>query len=83
MSLVPKADKKQDWARRGAELRLREIDQERSEIFAEFPELRGATKTRTMSPEARKRMSAGMRKYWLKRKSKLKVPGKNKSIPTT
>ena len=67
------------WARIGAMARLQELDQERAAILAAFPELRsggGAAKPakaagsrRTMSADAKKRMSAGMRKYWAKRKA--------------
>jgi hypothetical protein len=67
------------WARLGAEARLREIDEERATILAAFPELgrtgrsarqgSGGRKRRTMSAAARRRMSAGMRKYWAKRRA--------------
>jgi hypothetical protein len=67
------------WARIGAEARLRELEEERASILAVFPELRGAgqaatrrsggRKRRTMSAAARRRMSAGMRKYWARRKA--------------
>ena len=67
------------WARIGAEARLRELEEERATILAAFPELRGSGragaarqtggKRRTMSAAARRRMSAGMRKYWARRKA--------------
>jgi hypothetical protein len=66
------------WARIGAEARLRELEEERASILAAFPELRGSGrvgarqtggKRRTMSAAARRRMSAGMRKYWARRKA--------------
>jgi hypothetical protein len=70
-----------EWARQGAKIRLEQIDQERTAIFASFPELRrprsaqrsnisaGPRKRRKMSAAARRRMAAGMRKYWAKRKA--------------
>lgn len=70
------------WARIGAEARLRELEEERASILAAFPELRRAGQAgarraagrtrRTMSAAARKRMSAGMRKYWARRKAQAK-----------
>ena len=70
------------WARLGAAVRLQEIRAEADAIFAAFPELRhgraassppatteGSRPRRTMSEDARKRMSAGMRRYWAKRKA--------------
>jgi hypothetical protein len=71
-----------DWARLGAGVRLQEIRAEQAEILAAYPELaRGQSarvlsagvslrKKRTFSPEAKKRMAEGMRKYWAKRKTK-------------
>lgn len=70
-----------EWARRGALSRLQEIDRERAAIFASFPDLRhakapvsanpggAAPKRRTMSAAAKRSMSAGMRRYWAKRKA--------------
>lgn len=69
MSMATQADKRNDWAKRGAALRLQEIQQEMDEILAAFPELRGGAKTRRMSEEARKRMSEGMRRHWQKRRA--------------
>ena len=77
---MPKAQSvRLQWARLGAEARLREIDEERATILAAFPELRrtgrspgqaaSASKRRTMSAAARRRMSAGMRKHWAKRRA--------------
>lgn len=76
------------WALRGAAVRLKEINDEIRDILEAFPELRGSAKhlsvsfpelgigslkkKRTMSPEARKRMSAGMRKFWARRKAAAK-----------
>ncbi len=77
------------WALKGAVARLREIDEEVNAIFEAFPELKGAgqrsglnlkgldqvdRKRRVMSPEARKRMSEGMRKFWQRRKAAAKGP---------
>lgn len=75
------------WAIKGAVARINEINAELQAIYHEFPELKGSKraaasgtvgepavskKKRTMSPEARKRMSAGMRKFWARRKSAAK-----------
>jgi hypothetical protein len=68
----------------GAQARLQQLDEERRAIFAAFPELRrgapaapaaagaaaGAGQPRRrLSPAARRRMSAGMKRYWAKRKA--------------
>lgn len=82
------------WALKGAAARLKEIDEEIRTILGAFPELRGSArqlggalsalavdsvkKRRTMSPEARKRMSAGMRKFWARRKAAAKSSPKAK-----
>jgi len=67
-----------DWAKLGARTRLMEIDQERSAILKAFPELKGTrastsgsagSSQRKISAAARRAMSAGMRKYWARRKS--------------
>ena len=84
---MPKADSaRMQWARLGAEARLRAIEEERASILAAFPELRGASqgstrgarggKRRTMSAAARRRMSAGMRKYWARRRATEKKTAK-------
>ena len=60
------------YAKKGAASRLTELDAERETIFRHFPDLRPArvSKTgRTMSTAARRRMAAGMRRYWAKRKA--------------
>jgi hypothetical protein len=82
-------DKHQQWAKLGAASRLKEIEQERRDILAAFPELKGESSTRpdgsprrTMSPEAKKRMSAGMRRFWAKRKAAAKTSGKAASKTT-
>jgi len=76
--------KHQEWARLGAASRLKEIEQERRDILEAFPELKNASGTRadgsprrTMSAEAKKRMSAGMRRFWAKRKAAAKSAGKS------
>jgi hypothetical protein len=73
-----------DWARRGASVRLEELESERAEIFRSFPDLRSGRavkpagragvdalgrRRRTISAEGKKRMAEGMRKYWAKRKA--------------
>ncbi len=69
-------DRTRQWARLGAATRLREIEVERAAIFREFPDLKwtkvGSSLTRTrkkLSADAKKRLSAGMRKYWARRKA--------------
>jgi hypothetical protein len=55
-----------------------EIENERNAILKEFPELRRGTQLsigrgnrarRKLTPAARRKLSAGMRKYWAKRKA--------------
>ncbi len=65
-----------NWARLGAQLRLAQIDQERANILRSFPGLKrgrvaGAVvrPKRQMSAAARRAMSAGMKKYWARRKA--------------
>lgn len=71
----------QEWARLGASARLREIESERAEILKLFPDLRtGRTgPRRKLTPAARRKLSAGMRKYWARRKAAAasKAAGKN------
>jgi hypothetical protein len=66
-----RTNRQQEWARIGASARLREIEAERAEILREFPDLRSAHggPRRKLSSAARKRLSAGMRKYWARRKA--------------
>lgn len=76
----PRSDRHKEWARLGALARLQEIEQEREAIVAAFPDLRSkapglrvssdsvGTRRRTISPKGRRAMSAGMRKYWAKRR---------------
>jgi hypothetical protein len=66
----------QKWARIGAAARLAEIDRERAEILKSFPELSKSSALgpsgkprRQFSAAARRRMSAGMRKFWARRKA--------------
>jgi len=66
-----------EWARIGAGMRLRELEVERAAILKRFPELRRAgvaaagsrAGLRKLSPAARRKLSAGMRKYWARRKA--------------
>jgi hypothetical protein len=70
-------DRTIEWARIGAGLRLREIETERTAILKKFPELKHArialpgsnAGLRKLSPAARRKLSAGMRKYWARRKA--------------
>jgi hypothetical protein len=72
-----------EWAKLGAKVRLEEIDQERSQILAAFPDLKrgrpaaavgaGSRRRRKFSAAARRRMAAGMRKYWAKRRAQKKA----------
>ena len=74
-----KLDIERKWTRLGATARLAQIEHERNSILASFPELRrksesrpfpeGDYQRRTISPKGRKAMSAGMRRYWAKRKA--------------
>ncbi len=90
---MPETTQSRDqWALKGAVARLKEIDEELRSIYQAFPELKGSAKSlraaegslakprRTMSPEARKRMSAGMRKFWARRKAA--KSGKSKTAST-
>lgn len=75
-----KTDTHREWARLGARARLIEIENERAAILRAYPDLlrqsgpspitAGRAK-RKLSAAAKRRMSAGMRKYWAKRKAKL------------
>ena len=76
--MAPRNDRTIEWARLGAGMRLRELEVERAAILKRFPELRGARGAvagskaglRKLSPAARRKLSAGMRKYWARRKAK-------------
>ena len=73
----------QTWARLGAQTRLQQIERERAAILKAFPGLRtgsqpamaigGDKRKRVFSAAARRRMSAGMRKFWAKRKAAAKA----------
>lgn len=73
-----------EWARVGARARLLELEQERAAILKVFPEFRrgrlvaltavaGLKPKRRFSAAARRRMSAGMRKFWARRKAAAKA----------
>jgi hypothetical protein len=74
-----------EWARIGAHTRLVQIEQERIAILKAFPELRrnGSVPAgdavlvvppkRQFSAAARRRMSAGMRKFWARRKAEARA----------
>jgi len=83
------ADKatQREWARLGARTRLQALEQERAAILKAFPDLRrapaaiassvpGSTRRR-FSTAAKRRMSAGMRRYWARRRAEGRM--KNKS----
>lgn len=71
------SDLERQWARLGAAARLVEIETERAAILKAFPELKAGTpgsaakpgRRRKISAVARRAMSAGMRRYWARRKS--------------
>jgi hypothetical protein len=75
--MTPRNDRTLEWARIGAGMRLRELEIERAAILKSFPELRRAgvavagskVGLRKLSPAARRKLSAGMRKYWARRKA--------------
>lgn len=82
--MAPKLDRTREWARIGASARLQDIEGERAAILKEFPELRGAKgrvslsagfPRRKLSAAARKKLSAGMRKYWARRKAQAASKG--------
>ena len=74
--MTGQTDRTRQWARLGAATRLREIEAERGAILKEFPELKysklgpglGAPR-RKLTAAARRKLSAGMRKYWARRKA--------------
>jgi hypothetical protein len=76
-----------EWARLGAHARLMAIESERVAILKAFPELArgGAVHSanglvlpkRRFSAAARRRMSAGMRKFWARRKAEAKAKAKS------
>ena len=81
MAASPTAQR--EWARIGAHSRLMAIEGERVAILKAFPELaRGGVVTSTnglavpkrrFSAAARRRMSAGMRRFWARRKAEAKT----------
>jgi hypothetical protein len=76
----------QEWAKIGARTRLEELEQERRAILARYPELAesprrrpgGSRPGRKLSAAAKRRMKAGMRKWWAKRKAAAKRKGRAK-----
>jgi hypothetical protein len=82
--MTPKTDRTREWARIGASARLQEIEAERAAILKEFPALRSARgrvvvskglPRRRLTAAARKKLSAGMRKYWARRKAQAASKG--------
>jgi hypothetical protein len=80
MSVANNRTREREWALKGAGARLIEMDQEREAILRAFPELRRAggreiavvpvRRTRPkLTAAAKRKLSAGMRKYWAKRKA--------------
>lgn len=80
------ASTQRQWALIGAQARVEQLEQERTAIFKAFPELRRGGRAslpgsagsadrprRKMSAAAKKRMSAGMRRYWAKRRAQGKA----------
>lgn len=74
---------RQNWAELGARVRLSQLDAERAAILKAFPHLRrgplpdlavAARPRRKISAAARKAMSAGMKKFWARRKALDKKP---------
>jgi lipase chaperone LimK len=63
-----------EWARRGAAQVLQELDRQRQAILETFPELAVATPSvttkRKLSAAHRRALSEGMRRHWIKRRSK-------------
>ena len=88
---TPSAATQREWARIGAAQRLHELREEEDAILSTFPELGrgktsgGSTKAVTrsrkkkgrISPEGRKRMVAGLRKYWAAKKAAQKKAAKS------
>ena len=79
---MPVTVDQRELARLGAHARLLQIDKERSALLRAFPGIHreadrearwvgGGSQKRKLSPAARKRLSAAMRMYWVKKKAKL------------
>lgn len=74
-------DRTTEWARMGAEARLQQLEVERAAILRAYPELRrgagrsaaGLDPRRQLSPAAKRKLSAGMRRYWARRKAEAKA----------
>ncbi len=74
-----KDDWYRQWARLGAQIRLRELHAEMAEIYRVFPELRSESRsgvtsgsvkgTRRFSSKGKAAISEGMRRYWARRKA--------------
>ena len=71
-----------EFAKIGARARLEQLEQERRAILARYPDLLktpdarrgpgGSAPGRKLSDAAKRRMSAGMRRWWAKRKAAAK-----------
>jgi hypothetical protein len=82
MSVERVERQEREWAKLGARARLEQIERERRAILARFPDLLkdvvarrgpgGSRPGRKLSAAAKKRMSAGMRRWWAKRKATAK-----------
>jgi hypothetical protein len=57
-----------EFARLGALVRLRQLDEEERQIFAAYPDLK--PKRRELTDEQRERISQRMKQSWAKRKGK-------------
>jgi hypothetical protein len=69
------------WAKHGASVRLREIEEELASIYKAFPDLKGQRslaqsgsstgqrRPARFSAEGKRAISEGMRKYWARRKA--------------
>jgi hypothetical protein len=91
MPLAP--DVQLEWARRGALARLHELDQERSAILKSFPGLdrhgvssavpgkSAAAPKRVVSAAARRKITAGARRYWREWRAAKRAAGKGKAKP--
>ena len=79
-------DRTNEWAKIGAATRLQQLEVERAAILKAFPELRRGTgrsggglgQRRQLSPAAKRKLSAGMRRYWARRKADAKAKAASK-----